>query len=206
MTKKKSILGKHTVKRQPGYQAERGERTRARLLAILRATPMTSKELSVAAHMNQATARHHIAVMSKSTPKRVYLSGYKASSPGAKPSPVYAVGSLPNELPTCMKRKPKRVVQKRMQILDILEFPHTNEAVAVQMKMSVSRARVYLRELREENQVYIKSYIDPVLQGAHRPVYMKGDLPDAKVQKLSSRTGRVFSKARPSTIFSILGL
>lgn len=215
-------------------QKERGYRQERRIMEAMSAGPMPTRTVAARTHMSLSNAVIYMRRLRDPENKRIYIHSYEPRSEGAKPSPVYALGNLPDAPLLRQPRKTKAVVdrvgQRKQALLDAMATPRTAKELAVVTRLSVTRVHALLRQLRQPvKQCYIRSWRQPEWRGDLAPLYAKGNRPDAKKPRQSRaerhkaevstpekrkrknalrRAAAAVKRARanPVTIFTALGL
>jgi predicted ArsR family transcriptional regulator len=215
--------------RPANYQQYRGERQIARILAAVANEPMTAREL--AAHVNLHVSSVLIYTQRlMAEPRQLRVAAYAPCSRG-KPAPMYGPGDAP-DVDYIGTRKPRvgeRLEKQRARVLAAMASPCTAEQLGVKLSLTVSRARVYIRELRKAKQAYIQSWASPPARGDLAPVYALGskadkpkprqsralryklekadqDRHDRNLAKRRARYDVAKAVARPNTWLSALGV
>lgn len=179
--------------RDCNYQRDRGERQKCRILAVVDAEPLTAKEIAEAIHLTLSGALLHIKDLMEESPRRLHVAGHVPNSEG-RPAPKYGAGDMSDAVyqPIRKPKLPDRAEVRRTAVLVALkESPLTAEQLGQKLNLSVSRARFYVQELREQGLAYIKSWLPPHGRGDRAPVYALGHKPDApKRQQTRAETYR----------------
>lgn len=217
--------------RGPEYQKERGERRKQHILELTAERPMSARELAAAVHLTLSAVLLHTKAMMSETPRRMHIAALVPTGTG-KPTPLYGPGDHPDAVyePVRKPKLPDRVETRMGQLVELLEQGScTAEQVALKMHLSISRAREYVRRLREMRWAYIADWIKPQGRGDLAPSYALGMRPDkpkpreTRAERWRKERGdaekyrRILAQRRhlehraklrkkPNTIFGALGL
>jgi predicted ArsR family transcriptional regulator len=174
--------------RSAQYQKERGERQMLRILDVVTKSPSTARQL--AGRLSISGSAILIYTKRMRTAHRLHISDHIHSG-GGRPAPIYAAGDLP-DVEFVPRRKPKvrdRKTVQRERVIKAFHEPATAEQVASSMNLTASRARFYIKELRDQKKLYIKEWRSPLGRGDLTPVYALGNRPD-KPKKRQTRAER----------------
>jgi predicted ArsR family transcriptional regulator len=217
--------------RGPDYQKDRGERQKQRILELTAAKPMSARDLAGAVYLTVSAVLLHTKAMMRETPRRMHIAALAPTGTG-KPTPLYGPGDLPDTIydPVRKPKLPDRVETRMGQLVELLEQGScTTEQAAIKMHLSHSRAREYMRRLREMGWAYITDWIKPEGRGDLAPSYalgMRADKPkprETRAERWRKEKGdaekyrrilaqrrhleqRAKLRAKPNTIFGALGL
>lgn len=162
--------------RGPEYQKDRGERQKQRILELTAVAPMSARDLAAAVHLTVSAVLLHTKAMMRETPRRMHIAALVPAGKG-KPTPMYGPGDLPDAVyePVRLPSKPDRVETRMGQLVELLEQGScTAEQAALKMHLSISRAREYVRRLRDMRWAYIADWIKPEGRGDLAPSYALG--------------------------------
>lgn len=163
----------------------RRERMESRLLVLLKGNPMSSRQLSKALHTDLSNVHIYVNRLMKS-PRRVRVCGFDPDPPsGCKPARLFGLGSAPDaklvSKRAAARDRAPRVDRQLAAVKQLLKTPHTSVQTAQALSITESRARFYLRALRnaDPKQAFIKSWNPPPTTGTWTPVYALGNKQDA---------------------------
>lgn len=214
--------------RSENYQAARGIRQEMRILASLKESPKTSKQLAESLSIGLSNVSIYTCRLREAG--QIHIGTYAPVKIG-RPAPLWALGDGVDAVYEA-KRKQKQlpVIESRMvKVRAFLTEPRTALELANHLCVTPGRARFYLKLLREEQGVFICDWRHPGKRGDRAPVYKIGrkfDIPkfgetraeryrkemadpDKKARIIAKRQARdniIALRKKPQGIFAALGL
>lgn len=154
-----------------------------RILDVIKAEPLTAKEISARLYLDAASVYRFISRLTKEQPRRLRVAGWCEAS-GRSPAARYLAGSGRN-VPYIRKRKREKVnlriaegERTRAFVLALLAMPQTAKQLSARAGLAPSTVTRVLQEYRQAKRAYISAWIVLAGQRTHIPVYAAGSLPD----------------------------
>lgn len=170
--------------RQPGYQKERGERQKRRIVAACGGEPLTAQQIAEALFMSAVSVRRYLPALLEK-PRLIHVAGWERT--GSRPAALYAAG-VGRDAPFSRARKQRKTPSADTQletVAKLLEAPMTSHAVGKALGVTTNRARFYICMLRKQKKVRITEWWPS--EGSPIPVYVQGNQPDRPRPKRMTR-------------------
>lgn len=169
-----------------------GEAQEERILAAVADEALSMAEIARELDMHMESVRVYIHRLRSGCIKHLHIACYEPNLSG-RPTPYFRYGNKPDavfQVKTVRKPKqPDRVAAKLQQAELLLAEPMTSGELGIALNIGVSRARMYIKELREDGKVFIKGWRHPGGRGDLAPLYMAGKRKDA-IKPQESRSAR----------------
>lgn len=163
------------ILRPPGYQDQRAQRQRERILTALKAGPLTAAELCARLHLSRSRLTTYLQML-RAEPRKVRIVGHMLTD-GA-PAFRYGLGNGPDVAyqPAGKVRKGSQRDQREAEIVALLAEPQSVQQLAAVVGIAPKGIRTYLRVLRDAGRVHISAWRRS--RSALVPVYALGNAPD----------------------------
>lgn len=189
------------------YLREIGEKQEERILDALVEAPISIYELGTRLDMQIPNLRRYLTRLMAGPIRHVHIEAFQRNQNG-RPTPLYRFGNKPDAVfcPDKVRkpRQPNRTHANLRKAMEFLRSPRTAEEMGVEMCLSTSRARNYLRALRAEKKIHIKEWRHPGGRGDLAPVYWYGGRPDAPKPQETRAQRYAKDKADPEKYERIL--
>lgn len=150
--------------RAPGYQKERSERQRARIMELLKVQPMGKRQIGAELFMHHETAGKHLTFMKRAN--EIHIGGHYIDETGAigRVIPLYYPGpgedvvyaSVRDRIKIAAAAKPLQRYAKIEKALQ--DGALKSDDVAAKIGVSVATARKNLHSLRKKGRVFIEKW------------------------------------------------